>query len=271
MTSLDDTTIARLGHLNYVETSREYARWSGRQGAVVEEDGLMLFATGSPFPVLLNGVWRLDAGVPGDEVIGRADEWFAARGRGYTVMVRPGVEEDVDLLAAALGAGLHAVTDSPEMVIRARVAPPTLPDGVSLRWLAEDARLADFTRVSDAAYATLGMPDGVTTEAATDLARMTEPHVHAVIAYRDDRPLAAAVTVLSHGIAGVYWVGTVPDARGMGLGEAVARAVTNRAFDRAALACTLQASAMGEPIYTRMGYETLYRYNGLVRFEPAAV
>jgi len=28
---------------------------------------------------------------------------------------------------------------------------------------------------------------------------------------------------------------------------------------------------MGEPIYTRMGYETLYRYNGLVRFEPAAV
>jgi hypothetical protein len=94
--------------------------------------------------------------------------------------------------------------------------------------------------------------------------------VHTVVAYLDDAPVAAAQTVLSHGIAGVYWVGTVERARGSGLGEAVTRAVTNRAFDRGALVNTLQASPMGAPIYRRMGYETLYDYRGLVRFEPPA-
>jgi predicted GNAT family acetyltransferase len=83
--------------------------------------------------------------------------------------------------------------------------------------------------------------------------------------------VAAAQTLLSHGIAGVYWVGTVDDARGRGLGEAVTRAVTNAAFDLGARANTLQASIMGEPIYRRMGYETLYSYHSLVRMRaPAA-
>jgi hypothetical protein len=54
------------------------------------------------------------------------------------------------------------------------------------------------------------------------------------------------------------------------LGEAVTRAVTNRAFDEGAAVVTLQASPMGEPIYRRMGYEERYRYSTFVRFEPVS-
>jgi len=80
--------------------------------------------------------------------------------------------------------------------------------------------------------------------------------------------VAAAQTLLSHGIAGVYWVGTVEGARSRGLGEAVTRAVTNAAFDRGATANSLQASPMGEPIYRRMGYEEIYRYTTYTRLTP---
>ena len=64
----------------------------------------------------------------------------------------------------------------------------------------------------------------------------------------------------SHGIAGIYAVGTTEAARGRGLAELVTRAVTNIGFDGGAPLVTLQASPMGESIYHRLGYRELYRY-----------
>ena len=43
--------------------------------------------------------------------------------------------------------------------------------------------------------------------------------------------------------------------------------VTNLAFERGAARVTLQASEMGEPVYTKLGYETLYRYQNYCRWE----
>ena len=94
------------------------------------------------------------------------------------------------------------------------------------------------------------------------------PHLQTVVAYDRDAPVAAAQVLMSHSIAGVYWVGTVDGARGKGLGDAVTRAVTNRAFELGARFVSLQASAMGEPIYRRMGYREIYRYRTHVRFAP---
>ena len=62
----------------------------------------------------------------------------------------------------------------------------------------------------------------------------------------------------------MYFVGTVEAARGLGIGELVTRAVTDRAFDLGAAAVTLQASPMGEAIYARMGYVAAYRYSTLL-------
>ena len=129
------------------------------------------------------------------------------------------------------------------------------------------ADVADFGSVNSQAYATYGMPDDVVSAVISRPDRfLAAPHLISVVAYVDGAPAAAAQTLLSHGIAGVYWVGTVESARGRGLGEAVTRAVTNAAFDNGATANTLQASVMGEPIYRRMGYEEICRYTSMVRF-----
>ena len=45
---------------------------------------------------------------------------------------------------------------------------------------------------------------------------------------------------------------------------------TNLAFEHGASSCTLQASPMGEPIYLRLGYETIYRYEEYVRWPEAS-
>ena len=74
------------------------------------------------------------------------------------------------------------------------------------------------------------------------------------------------MTYESDGVASLQWVGTVPAARSGGLGALVTVMATNLAFEHGASSCTLQASPMGEPIYLRLGYETIYRYEEFVRW-----
>lgn len=270
MPNLDDDGLGQLGHLNHIEFSRELTRSTGNEGVILEEGGLVLHAAANPFPVLFNGVWRVDPGLPADRVIARADAFFAERHRGYSLILRDEDAEDDDLRAIVEGAGMHAVLRSPEMLRRSRVDERPLPPGVELRWVEDRPTFDDFVAISDAAYATQGLPVGTLLESIVALRAFTVPHVHTVVAYLDGDPVAAAQTILSHSIAGVFWVGTIEGARGTGLGDAVTRAVTNCAFDQGARAVSLQASNMGEPIYRRMGYETLYHYTTFARFEPPA-
>ena len=86
------------------------------------------------------------------------------------------------------------------------------------------------------------------------------PHVYAVVAYRDRQPASCALALMSHGIAGIYYVGTVEAARGMGLAEHCTRAVGNAAIKLGARCVILQASIYGEPLYRRMGYMEFTRY-----------
>ena len=148
------------------------------------------------------------------------------------------------------------------------MAEPAVPADVDVRWVDDESGVADFFAVGAAAYTSVGLPEHVAIEAMRDPARFLEPHIHAVLASLDGVPVAGAMTLLSHGIAGVYWVATLDSARGRGLADLVTRLVTNRGFDLGAAVNTLQASPMGEAIYRRMGYETIHRVYGYARFEP---
>jgi ribosomal protein S18 acetylase RimI-like enzyme len=270
MRRIDDDTLAVLGHLNRIEFGRMLARWSGPAGRVIEQDGIVLFAAATAFPVLFNGVDRLDRGVPAAEVVAAADRFFGGLDRGYSMSLRDGHPDDLDLRAAAEAAGLVALTSSPEMVVDQPVEHRPPPDGVSLSWVDEGASVADFVEIADTAFVSLGMAPGAIRESFLAPDRIASPEVRTVVASVEGAPSAAAQVILSHGIAGVYCVGTLPSVRGRGLADLVTRAVTNRSFDEGARACTLQASPMGEAIYARMGYREIYRYSGLVRFEPVA-
>jgi ribosomal protein S18 acetylase RimI-like enzyme len=68
------------------------------------------------------------------------------------------------------------------------------------------------------------------------------------------------MTIVSDGVAGIYWVGCTEGARGRGLGRAVTAAAVNAGFDRGARSASLQASPMGESLYRAMGFETIFDY-----------
>jgi ribosomal protein S18 acetylase RimI-like enzyme len=255
---VDPRDEARIGHLNLVEFSREQARWASNH-AVLDEGGVCCFAGDSDWPAYNNGVLRYDDATPGRDVIERARAFFRPRRRGYSLWSRDQRADD-DLTAAIAAAGYGALFTYPQMICRAPLPSGSNPDGSEIRPVTDAAGVADFAEVNASAYTAYGAPPEATRSNFGRAHRVLEPSNDAVVAYHDGSPVAAAMILRSHGIAGVFWVGTIEAARGRGLAEACTRAVTNLGFELGAANVQLQASPMGEPIYRRMGYEELYRY-----------
>jgi hypothetical protein len=257
---------AALGQATLIAFNRAMTRWS-TNGALEERDGCVLCAGGSWLPVVANEAFRTDDRVTGPELIAHAESFFGRFARGFAVKIRDTGQDD-DLRAACAAAGLEAFGEPvPQMLAVAPLPDHRGVDGVELEWVDDEGGVADFVNVNAEAYATYGMPAEVLPELFDRAAAVVEdPAAHVVVARQDGAAIATAMVYESDGVASLQWVGTVPAARASGLGALVTIATTNLAFERGASSCTLQASPMGEPVYRRLGYTTIYRYSEYVRW-----
>jgi hypothetical protein len=256
----------RSAHRNLVDSSRQLFELD--PGAAVEAgQGWLLGAGTSTHPVISNAAFRSDDAADAAELIARARDFFGARERGFSVWVRGEQAEDRDLVAAAESHGLTLVYEMPEMVLGRRAEQRSLPPGAELRTVrsAEDAEA--YWRVAVPAYASLGFPPE-TLASYTNHEGLWADNVVAILALLDGEPVSVAMTIVSHGVAGIYWVGTLERARGRGLAWAATAAATNAGFDLGAEMASLQASPMGEPIYSAMGYERIFDYRLLMSPSP---
>ena len=140
------------------------------------------------------------------------------------------------------------------MLLERRAEEPPLPAGVEIRRLDSPDRGAPTTGGSPAAsYADLGFPPEVFAQ-YTVAEGLIADNLIAFLAYLDGEPVGIAMTIVTDGVAGIYWVGSLGEARGKGIGRAVTAAATNAGLDLGADVASLQASPMGRPIYEAMGY-----------------
>jgi ribosomal protein S18 acetylase RimI-like enzyme len=209
--------------------------------------------------VISNAAFRRDDAVDPAELIERARAFFAARDRGFALWVRAGEAADRDLELAAEAGGLQAVYEMPEMILGGRAEEHPSPDGVELTRVGSEADVEDYWRVASEAYASIGFPPEIFAF-YDDHQGLRAENVVAFVARADGRPAGIAMTVVSHGVAGIYWVGCTEEARGRGLGRAVTATAVNAGFDLAATSASLQASPMGESLYRAMGFETICSY-----------
>ncbi len=246
-----------LGQLNVLELTREDARWQ-QPHEIVERDGVLLFAGASDFPGFCNGVRRVDDAVPGATVVEMALEFFRTREHGFSLFSRA-LPVDDDLFHAAEAAGIAVFGDSPQMICRSRIPDRDVPAGVTIDLVSDREDVDHFARIGGDSYAVYGAPAAATASHFNGPLALAGPNVRAALARLDGQPVGAALILLSHGIAGVYWVAVTEPARGRGIAFAITQYVTNLAFDLGVANVQLQASAMGEPVYRRMGYEELHR------------
>ena len=255
---MNEDELLLLSDLNLAESYREDSRWSTNTD--IAEQGDILFVCGaSTFPAV-NFAIRIGRKpqTPPDLLISQAREFFAKRKRSFTITVRTHIDQY--LLDKCEELKLTKLADIPGMFIKKTLEEKPLPDGVTLKHVINKSMVNDFAEVVALSYMRLGMPEEVGRSVFSNPNTFLVPHLHAVVAYKDNKPASCALALLSHGIAGVYYVGTVETARGMGLAEHCVRAVGNAAFKFGARCVILQASIYGEPVYKRMGYKESTRY-----------
>jgi ribosomal protein S18 acetylase RimI-like enzyme len=73
------------------------------------------------------------------------------------------------------------------------------------------------------------------------------------------QPVASSTLYLSDGIAGIYHVATLPDFRNKGIGRSITLAPLLRAKAMGFRTAILQATQLGQPVYTRLGFVELSR------------
>ncbi|GAA1989551.1 GNAT family N-acetyltransferase [Catenulispora subtropica] len=233
-------------------------------GAVVREDaGLFMVASAYPFvrSLFYSSARRFDRGVPAEKAIAALRAFDDEHGSHLNLWLS--LEGDPDLVAAAEAAGL---TRGIELEDMATATPPALPEpapGVELVRVADAATADAFGDVHRALRAEADQdPESVLHFASH--AVLLDPRVHAYVAYLDGAPAACAMAFRHEETAGLFWVATKTEARNRGLGALVSAAPVRSVFQDGAESVTLTATALGAPVYRRLGFErfsTRTRYN----------
>ena len=151
------------------------------------------------------------------------------------------------------------VEPMPGMALELADLPPAsetpVPAGLRIEPVIDAAGLAAFAEPVGSAF---GFPaDGLASIVAAfaDYAASgAEDELHHWVGYERDRPVAAASILVRDGIAGLYNVSTVADARRRGYGAALSVAALRGAAAAGAEHAILHASPGGLPIYQRLGF-----------------
>jgi GNAT superfamily N-acetyltransferase len=251
-------TLEDLADQNLAQVARIHHRWQPA-ARLLDEAGLLCQVGTVPIPApFQNCMIRTDAALPADQALARAQAFFGSASNPFAVLTSS--RRDLDLEQALERDGFTRQANLPSMLAEQALMAPTIDSAWRLMVADTIQDIAAFAHISAQAYESLGLPAFLTPSYFVDQQRMLEPDVSIVLAMGQDGQAIAATMALHTGeVAGLYWVGTLPQARGAGLAAACTAMATNLALARGARAVTLQASHMGEAIYRQLGYREYAR------------
>ncbi len=246
--------------LNYCQSNGAFFGTS-RRGEVVESHDLYLTCCGVP-SAAFNTAFLKEPIRDLDACIRRAGEYFGDKKLPYRITVRDDLAGDcADGLRAA---GYREVERMPGMLLR------PIRDGSrrhpKLRVRRVETR-EDLAHFQETAFAGFGLPAAAGPQFLTEQL-WARPNVRFYLGTVGGEPACTSALVTTESVAGIYWVATLEVFRGSGLGEAITWEAVKGGIDAGCDIASLQASAMGQPVYQRMGFETPLHY---VHFETEGV
>jgi GNAT superfamily N-acetyltransferase len=220
---------------------------AARGGRAFELDGVMAaIVPGLPDLALANAAVYRDAAGLGSALPLLERAYVEAGVRRSLIWVPPGDEGAHDALRAA---GYALDSEAPAMVLDLERLPAE--DDPLDDW-SDTPEPAEIAQIVERSY---GLQDGAIHAA---IRGWLEPAT-AYVARLDGRP-ACCLTLIRQGPdAGVFLVGTIPEARGRGLARRLLLHALHAARAAGATVSTLQSSRLGYPVYQRLGYVELCR------------
>jgi len=245
--------------LNMWEMFRDTVRMA-RGGELYETPQLTLAF--SPHGTTFHNMVMVRDAVRAETLYAAIRDFHTRRGAPFSVWTR--AHADADIEAALRARGFAEFTSMPGMALLADPGTRCEPPGLDIRPAVDDRGRRDYLHVTAEAYATYDAPVAYAEDVFASIESVCAPHIQGFLGYVNGAPVAAAAVYVTHGVAGIGWVGTLPTHRGHRYAEAVTWAALREGLRRGAGFANLQASPMGRPVYERMGFVTPTRYRVLV-------
>jgi GNAT superfamily N-acetyltransferase len=236
-------------HENSVESYRVFARTTPG-GRIEEQDELVLADSLAADSM---GNVAIVTAVPQDPVrtIEKAKAFFSPNRRPWILFAFPQASRSLERAAAD-----HGLRDEGRflglLLDPIPVDMPSPPDGVEVRRVDTVEALQTFERTASRAYE---VESGPVYERW-----LTYPGFSFHLAYFRGKPVATATLVASHGIAGIVYVGCVPESRGHGCARAAVWSAIQNGRVLGLRMSALWATPMGRPMYERMGFRPVTEY-----------
>lgn len=250
--------------VEYWDTSRLFLECSalGEVAAEHEGDAVQMVHCGLPV-FMMNQAHLKTPDADLEAVAARAQAWFGERTLPFGLTTRsdwPEMKGERTLLDAGWQRGPGVPAMRRPLDSSARFARRAVP-GLEIRRAKSEADWAVFGRV---AFVGFGYPEAGAKLFITP-ALASVPRVVGWVGFLDGEPMCTSMAILTETVCGIYWVATLEAGRGRGLGEAITGAAVEAGQAAGCRIASLQASEMGRPVYTRMGFERPYDY---VRWTP---
>lgn len=132
------------------------------------------------------------------------------------------------------------------------------PVNLNITEVKDDATLKTCCRIAQVGF---GAPDSslpALVEWFTKDIELKQP-VRFYLGSLNGKPVSTSMVFFAEGVAGLYFVATLPEARNRGIGFAITQKPLKVAREMGYRVGTLQASKMGEPVYRHMGFKEYCR------------
>ena len=152
--------------------------------------------------------------------------------------------------------GLRHAYDAPGMIADLTTVPLDVqpPRGITVARLRNAEELTDWLNVFTIAFSAPEHDIAIWRDAYERLGFGDDNPWQHFVAFEDERPLATTSVLVEGDLAGIYFVATLPEARGRGIGSAVTRAAMRYARDAGATRAALQSSDVGFSVYRGLGF-----------------
>lgn len=237
-----------------------FGTWSAMRTApqveVYDGPDMIRYISGVPFPIM-NGVLRAQfEAARADEQIEEALTHFRSRNLPMTWFTGPTTEPD-DLGARLEAHALvHEEPEAPGMAVDLLTLNETVPvpRGLTIEPMNDIERYRTY---ADVLVAGFGMPDFVG-QAFVDILISAgfgeDSPWRAYLGSINGKPMGTSLLSLTGGVAGIYNVATLAEARGQGIGAAMTLTPLLEARQMGYRVGVLQSSQMGVKVYRRLGF-----------------
>jgi GNAT superfamily N-acetyltransferase len=203
-----------------------------------------------------------------DRRIAEIEAAYAARGTAFLWWRAP-FHEPRDLGERLRRAGISSIGGGPAMAMDLASLPPPEqpPDGLDIRPVTDANGLRDYLAILGDEPPPEGAPPAFGPEIVAAILAHTgprlalEPVPMRYVGWLAGEPVSASRLSLAGGTAGIYAVATLPHVRGRGIGRALTLAPLQAARGLGYRIATLQSTEAGYPVYRRIGFREVFRYD----------